>query len=163
VAAIRQVVPDLEHHRVHLALENNEVFGAAHYAAIIHEISAPMVGICLDTANSLGRPELLETVLEHLAGHAVMLHAKDYVVQRIDTRMGFSVSGAAAGQGWVDFDLVLDRLRAAGRQNLSVIIEHWPPFLGDAASTVHQEREWLSQSAGFLRRWIDGGVTEGPQ
>lgn len=159
VAALRQVIPELEHHGVQLALENNEVFAAAHYAAIMRDLSTPAVGICLDTANSLGRPELLEPVLEQLAEHVVMLHAKDYDIQRIDTRMGFSVTGAAAGQGRVDFDLVFDRLRAAGRQDLSVIIEHWPPFLGDTASTVINEREWLSQSAGFLRPLVADEAT----
>jgi sugar phosphate isomerase/epimerase len=155
VAAIQRVIPELHQHRVQLALENNEVFAAAHYAAIMRELSTPAVGVCLDTANSLGRPELLGAVLDQLADHTVMLHAKDYDVRRIDTRMGFSVTGAAAGQGRVDFDLVFDRLRAAGRQDLSVIIEHWPPFLGDVVSTVLNEREWLSQSAGFLRPLVE--------
>ena len=69
-----------------------------------HRIASPHVGICLDTANSLGRPETLQTVVENLAEHAVVLHAKDYDIRRIDTRMGFSVVGTAAGDGRVDFD-----------------------------------------------------------
>jgi hypothetical protein len=61
----------------------------AQIACVIRRIASPHGGICLDTANSLGRPELLETVVEHLADLAVVLHAKDYDIRRVDTRMGF--------------------------------------------------------------------------
>jgi sugar phosphate isomerase/epimerase len=163
-AAIGRLLPELDHHGVQLAVENNEVCAAADYAAIIRELSTPSVGICLDTANSLGRPELLETVLDQLATHTVMLHAKDYHLERIDTRMGFSITGAAVGQGMVDFNLVFDRLRAAGRHDLSVIIEHWPPFLEDATSSVATERAWLVQSVEFLRPLVadEPGAFIGP-
>ena len=57
VTAVRLVVPELERHGLQLALENNEVFAAADYAAIAREVSSPMFGICVDTANSLGRPK----------------------------------------------------------------------------------------------------------
>ena len=97
-AGLRQVLPELERQGITLALENNEAFSAAEFAGLIRRIASPHVGICLDTANSLGRPESLQTVVEHLAEHAVMLHAKDYDIRRIDTRMGFSDSGKAGGR-----------------------------------------------------------------
>ncbi len=109
------------------------------------------MGICLDTANSLGRPETLQTVVENLAEHAVVLHAKDYDIRRIDTRMGFSVVGKPAGDGRVDFDWVLAELRRRGRSGISVIVEHWPPFAGTIEETVRIEEEWLSRSVRFLR------------
>src|SRR5262249_37297137 len=86
--SIRQVLRELQQRNVVLALENNEAFSAAEFAGLMRRISNPRVGICLDTANSLGRPEPLQTVLRHLAPHAVMLHAKDYDINRIPTRMG---------------------------------------------------------------------------
>ena len=129
-ASIRRVLPALEQQGVTLALENNEAFSAVEFAALIHRVSSPCVGICLDTANSLGRPETLQTVVENLAEHAVVLHAKDYDIRRIDTRMGFSVVGKPAGDGRVDFDWVLAELQRRGRTGISVIVEHWPPFAG---------------------------------
>jgi sugar phosphate isomerase/epimerase len=148
---IRRVLPALHQHGITLALENNEAFSAEEFAGLIRRIGDPLVGICLDTANSLGRPETLETVVEHLAEYTVMLHAKDYDIRRIDTRMGFSVVGRPAGEGRVDFDWVLSELQKRGREGVSVIVEHWPPFEGTVAKTVETEQEWLTRSVRFLR------------
>jgi 3-oxoisoapionate decarboxylase len=148
---IRQVLPALRQHEVTLALENNEAFSAAEFAGLMRRIGDRRVGICLDTANSLGRPELLETVVEHLAEHAVMLHAKDYDIRRIDTRMGFSIVGRPAGDGRVNFDWVFAELRKRGRDRISVIVEHWPPFEGTIETTVQTEQKWLARSVQFLR------------
>ncbi|MFZ3333379.1 MAG: sugar phosphate isomerase/epimerase [Candidatus Acidiferrales bacterium] len=159
---IRQVLSALEKQDVTLALENNEAFSAEEFAGIIRQLASPRVGICLDTANSLGRPETLATVVEHLAEHTVMLHAKDYEIRRIDTRMGFSVVGRAAGEGRVDFDWVLAELRKHERTGISVIVEHWPPFVGTIQETIRIEEEWLAQSVHFLRSKLSV-VTKDPR
>ncbi len=150
-AGLRQVLPALERQGVTLALENNEAFSASEFAGLIDRIANPHVGICLDTANSLGRPETLQTVVENLADHAVMLHAKDYDIRRIDTRMGFSIVGTPVGDGRVDFGWVLAELNRRGRTGISVIVEHWPPFAGTIEDTVLVEEEWLLKSVQFLR------------
>jgi 3-oxoisoapionate decarboxylase len=147
---IREVLQDLDERQVRLALENNEAFSAAEFAGLIQRVGSPLVGICLDTANSLGRPETLETVVKHLAEHTIMLHAKDYEIKRVDTRMGFAVAGRPAGDGRVDFTSVLAALRSRGRSDISVIIEHWPPFEGSIQATVQTEEEWLAKSVRFL-------------
>jgi sugar phosphate isomerase/epimerase len=157
-AAILKVLPALERQDVTLALENNEAFSALEFAGIITRIASPHVGICLDTANSLGRPETLQTVVEHLAEHAVVLHAKDYDIRRIDTRMGFSVLGTAAGDGRVDFNWVLGELRRRGRSGISIIVEHWPPFAGTIEESIRIEEEWLSRSVRFLRSKLSAVV-----
>ncbi len=155
---IRQVLPALEREGMTLALENNEAFSAAEFARLMRRIGNPHVGIRLDTANSLGRPETLATVVEHLVTHTVMLHAKDFDIQRIDTRMGFSVVGQPAGGGRVDFDWVLAELHRRGRAGISVIVEHWPPFVGSIEETVRMEEEWLAKSVQFLRSKLSGDV-----
>ena len=141
----------LEQRNVTLALENNETFSALQFSELMKRISHPLVGICLDTANSVGRPEPLETVVGQLGSYTVMLHAKDYEIRRVDTRMGFSVVGRPAGDGRVDFDALLSELGSRGRDDISVIVEHWPPFEGDIEATVQLEQEWLSRSVDFLR------------
>lgn len=158
-AGIRQVLADLDQRHVALALENNEAFSAAEFAGLVQRIENPLVGICLDTANSLGRPEPLETVIEHLAEHTIMLHAKDYDIQRVDTRMGFSVVGRPAGDGRVDFSSVLASLRSRGRNEISVIVEHWPPFEGNIQTTVQVEEEWLIKSVQYLHPLVLGANT----
>jgi 3-oxoisoapionate decarboxylase len=150
-AGLKQILPALERQEVTLALENNEAFAAVEFAGLIRRIASPYVGICLDTANSLGRPETLETLVEHLAEYTVVLHTKDYDIRRIDTRMGFSVVGTPVGDGRVDFDWVLAELRRRARGGISVIVEHWPPFAGNIEETVRLEEEWLARSVRFLR------------
>jgi 3-oxoisoapionate decarboxylase len=150
-AGLKQILPALERQGVTLALENNEAFAAVEFAGLIRRIASPYVGICLDTANSLGRPETLETVVEHLGEYTVVLHTKDYDIRRIDTRMGFSVVGTPVGDGRVDFDWVLAELRRRARGGISVIVEHWPPFVGTIEETVRLEEEWLARSVRFLR------------
>ena len=86
-----------------------------------------------------------------LAEYAVVLHAKDYDIRRIDTRMGFSVVGTPAGDGRVDFDWVLAELNRRGRSGISVILEHWPPFAGTIEQSIRIEQEWFSRSVQFLR------------
>lgn len=159
-ASIRQIVPTLECHGVTLAFENNEAFSAAEFAGIMRRVASPHVGICLDTANSLGRPETLQTVIQTLAEFAVVLHAKDYDIRRIDTRMGFSVVGTPAGGGRVDFGWVLSELRKRGRTGISVIVEHWPPFSGTIEETIRIEEQWLAQSVQFLRSKVLAGAAD---
>jgi len=150
-AGIRAVLPLLEREDVNLALENNEAFSAAEFAGLIQRLASPRVGICLDTANSLGRPETLETVAGQLAPYAFELHAKEYDIERVATRMGLSIVGKAAGDGRVDFDWVLAELRRHGHTEINVIVEQWPPFAGSIEETVRIEEEWLSRSVRFLR------------
>jgi sugar phosphate isomerase/epimerase len=157
--ALRDLVPDLERHDVVLALENNESFAAAEFAEIVAAADSPLVGICLDTANSLGRPETFWTVTEELAEQTVMFHAKDYEIHRIDTRMGFTIEGRPLGDGRVDFAAVLERLTASAPGDFNVIIEHWPPFKGDIESTIESERRCLDRSLAFLRSLVDSHGT----
>ena len=149
---MRAVLPEFESAGVAIALENNEAHAAREYAWLVEEMHSPSLGICMDTANSLGRPEVLETVVKHLAPHAIVLHVKDYDIRRIDTRMGFDVIGSAAGDGKVDFQLVFGALRQHGRDP-SVILEHWPPFDGTIENTLRLEEEWVNRSMAFLRGW----------
>jgi hypothetical protein len=139
---------------------NAKVRKVVQVADNLRHICDPLVGICLDTANSLGRPETLETVVEHLAEHTVMLHARDYDIRRIDTRMGFSAMGRPAGEGRVDFDWVLNELQKRGREGISVIVEHWPPFEGTIEKTVEAEQEWLTRSVPLPPLHVSGPTEE---
>lgn len=150
-SSIREVVSLLERHGIKLAFENNEAFSTTEFASIIRRIANPHVGICLDTANSLGRPETLESVVNNLAEFTVVLHAKDYDIQRVETRMGFTVVGKPAGEGRVNFEWVLGQLQRCGRTGISVIVEHWPPFVGTIEKTIRIEEAWVARSVKFLQ------------
>src|SRR5262245_53934727 len=54
VILLRSVLPDLERAGVYLAIENHDRFRAAILADILGQIGNGPVGMCLDTANSIG-------------------------------------------------------------------------------------------------------------
>ena len=63
VSTLHSVLPDFERAGVCLAIENHDRFPAAVLARMLQRLDSPHVGICLDTANSLGCGEGLETLL----------------------------------------------------------------------------------------------------
>jgi sugar phosphate isomerase/epimerase len=153
VATLRKVVPDYGRAGVCLALENHDRFRAATLAQIIERLDSPHVGICLDTANSIGCIEGLETLLRVLGARVINLHVKDIRVQRLPDRRGFVVQGCPAGEGQVDIPWVLAELRVRGR-DLNAIVEQWPPPEATLAETIAKEEAWATRSIQYLRRFI---------
>jgi sugar phosphate isomerase/epimerase len=149
---LRSRLPALDAAGLTLAIENHDRFRAAELARLIEEIDSPRVGICLDTANSLGAGEDFATVLDALAPHTVNFHVKDVVVARFPHNHGFTVKGCAAGRGVVGPALpaALDRLRALGRCE-SVLIETWAFPDADTAETITREDTMIADGAAFLR------------
>ena len=130
---------------VRLAIENHDFFYAAQFAEIVSSIGHGC-GVTLDTANSISNLEGTETIVKHLGGHAICLHAKDVVVEREFHMYGFRIFGVQAGRGAVDF-----RYLKANLPNLeSVILEQWPPPVSNQPP-VEQEREMIGPGLEFLK------------
>ena len=68
------------------------------WANIIGRCDGAGLGICLDTANSLGCGEDVQTVLRKLGPWIVNVHLKDFRVKRPDHKKGFVVEGTPARQ-----------------------------------------------------------------
>jgi sugar phosphate isomerase/epimerase len=147
---VTQVLADYEAARVVIAIENNESHTVHEYSRLVREFSSRSLGICLDTANSYGGEESQDQVLAELAQHAVCLHYKDFVISRLDHRMGFLIEGRPAGEGRVHAAQVLETVARKGR-NANVIVELWPPFTGTIEGSVAQETEWAERSVTFLK------------
>lgn len=147
---IEQILPQFEHAGVAIVLENNEAHSVYEFAWLAREVNSPSLGICMDTANSLGALETTDRVTEVLAPYTTMLHVKDFDIRRIDTRMGFAVVGCPAGEGRVDFDWVFEQLSRYARDPV-VILEHWPPFTETIEKTIQLEQDWVERSMRFLR------------
>jgi sugar phosphate isomerase/epimerase len=147
---MEQILPQFEHAGVAIALENNEAHRVSEFAWLARELNSPSLGICMDTANSLGALETTDRVVEALAPYTTVLHVKDFDLTRIDTRMGFAVVGRPAGEGRVDFDWVFEQLSLHGRDP-DVILEHWPPFTETIEKTIRLEEDWVEKSMRFLR------------
>jgi sugar phosphate isomerase/epimerase len=153
VATLQTVLPAFERAGVCLAIENHDRFRSATLAEILDRLDSPCAGICLDTANSLGCPETVETVLEVLGPRTVNLHIKDFEIFRPRHQKGFIIEGRPAGQGRLDIPRLLERLRSLGRDP-NAILELWPPPKADSAAAAANEAIWAAESVSYLRRLI---------
>ena len=99
---LEEVLPRFAAAGVAIALENYEACPARDLARLVRSFASPYLGICLDTVNNLGALEPPAYVLAELGPYTINLHIKDFVIKRIETKMGFSVTGAPAGSGLLD-------------------------------------------------------------
>lgn len=150
VEVIKEFVPELRRRNITLAIENHDRFTARTFADIINRTASDCVGICLDSVNSIGAGEGIETVVEILGPLTVNLHVKDFTVKRVDHMMGFVIEGTPAGRGMLPVRWVLEKLESYGRCE-SAILELWTPPEPEVAATIAKEDEWAVESVGYLR------------
>jgi sugar phosphate isomerase/epimerase len=153
IAALRTVLPAFAEADVTLAIENHDRFPAATLAGIIERCDSRHVGICLDTANSLGCGEDIQTVVRTLGQYVVNVHIKDFRVQRLPHKKGFVVEGCPAGQGLLDIPRLLADLRELGR-GPNVILELWPPPEPTIEASIAKEDDWTRESIDYLRQYV---------
>lgn len=149
VTTLRQVLPEYTRAGVRLLIENHDRFTAKTLVSILRAVDSPALGICLDTVNSLGSLEVVETVLDTLRPWVMNVHVKDFEIHRSNYTMGFAVEGAPAGGGRLDIPWLLGQVKVLPH-DANVILELWPPFEGDVAATVSKERAWVEESVAYL-------------
>ncbi len=147
---IQEVVGDFREAGIVLALENHDRFPVGVLKRIIESTDPQWVGICLDTANSLGAGEGIREVVTVLAPYTVNLHVKDFTVRRVSHKMGFVVEGCAAGAGMLDIPWILEQLRPYNRC-LSATLEVWSDPKETIELTMEQENAWVEQSLHYLK------------
>lgn len=151
IERIKRALPLLRSHELKFAVENSSLclHTSRELAEILRRTDDPLVGACIDVANSLGLLEKpLETV-ENLAPHALSLHLKDYRIER--KRIGgFTIYGVPLGKGMLDVKGVLDIIRESNR-NPNVLLEQWMERKETVEETLREEERWLTESLGFLR------------
>lgn len=150
VGILRAHASRLEASGVTLGIENHDRLGVRVLKQIVQEVGSPSVGICLDTANSLGAGEGLGEVLQVLGEHTVNLHLKDFAIARVPSLMGFMVQGRAAGEGMMDAPRVVAQVERWGRC-ATAVVETWTPPEADIEATLAREREWARRSVEFLQ------------
>lgn len=148
---LRQCFPLLD--GLTLGIENHDRFPAATLARIMQTVDSRQIGICLDTANSLGAGEGIDAVAATLAPWTVNLHLKDFHVERLPHLMGFTVTGRPAGAGLLDIPGLLRRLAPHGRCR-TAILELWTPPEADVEKTLAKEVAWAMQSLEFLKQCL---------
>lgn len=146
---IREVLPEFESQGVTLGLENYERHSSRALAGLVRKFDSQYVGVCLDTVNSLGALEPPEEVVKTLAPLTVNLHVKDFVIERVPYKMGFVVSGTPSGSGRLDIPWLLKQIRS--EENISAILEQWPPPQESVEATIAMEQEWAERGVQYLR------------
>lgn len=138
IGILKKWVPRLQAEGVTVGIENHERLKAAQLAYIIRQVDSPWVGICLDTANSLGALEGLDTVADTLIPYTVNLHAKDISVRRLASQLGFEITGTVSGEGMLNMEDLVKRVSVNGR-NVNCILEQWTAYTGDLERTIDKE------------------------
>jgi sugar phosphate isomerase/epimerase len=141
-----------------LGIENHDRLPVKILRQILVHAGSERIGVCLDTANSLGAGEGLETVLAALSSLTVNLHIKDFHVERMPHLMGFSVSGRPAGAGLLDMPAVLQQL-APFQRCQTAILELWTPPEPRLEDTIAKESSWAGQSLGYLKPFFPESPT----
>jgi 3-oxoisoapionate decarboxylase len=155
IARLREVMREFEAAGVCLAIENHDRFPARVLSEIIAAVASPKIGVCLDTANSLGCGEDVATVLAGLADRLVNLHIKDFQAQRLPHHKGFTIEGAPAGAGRLDIPALLAAI--GERRQMTAIVELWLSPDDDIEQTIEREDRWATESVAYVRRCLEAG------
>ncbi len=138
-----------------LAIENHDRFPVKVLAQVVESAGTDWVGICFDTANSLGTLQGPNEALDALCPYVLNLHVKDVRARRESHNLGFRVEGTPAGEGTVDIPDILARVRRANPR-ANAIIELWTPPQATLEETICLEREWLKRSVRYLNKLLRG-------
>ncbi len=150
VADLRRLKPVFADAGVKIAIENHDRFPVQVLRKVIEEAGTDWAGICLDTANSLGTLQGPNEALDALCPYVLNLHVKDVRARRESHMLGFRIEGTPVGEGSVDVEGVVRRVRAANPR-ANVVIELWTPPQESLQATIALERRWLEQSVRYLR------------
>ena len=148
---ITGAVPDLEAREITLAIENHDRLLAREFVGIVEKSGSNRVGICLDTINSMGAGEGLETVISQLAPLTVNLHIKDFSIRRVSHKMGFIIEGVPLGEGMLP---VSELVKKVSPRCQTAILEQWTPPEKTIEETIWKENEWAIKSINYLKQTI---------
>jgi len=147
---IRELLPEFESRKIRLAIENHDRFKAREFEQIVQSAGSDMVGICLDSVNSMGAGEGFETVSEILLPYTINLHLKDFSIRRVSHKMGLIIEGTPAGKGMLNIIELVDKLSVNNSCN-SAILELWTPPEASIEDTLRKEEQWAAESITFLK------------
>lgn len=150
VELVKKVLPEFENSGIKLAFENHDEYKTDDFIELVNKVDSRFVGICLDTVNSFGALENPEKVINELSPYTINVHIKDFQISRESHQMGFSITGAPAGEGLLDINYLIKKIKQY-QNNPNFILELWTPFTGDIEQTVKKEKKWAEESIDYLK------------
>jgi sugar phosphate isomerase/epimerase len=150
---IKDLLPEFRSRNIALAIENHDRFRARDFERIVNNAADGLIGICLDSVNSMGAGEGFEEVARTLLPYTINLHIKDFTIKRVSHKMGLVIEGAPAGRGMLNIAELISSAAASGRCN-SAILELWTPPDHELAATLAREKLWAGESIDYLKHLI---------
>lgn len=154
INVLRKVLPAYEASNVAIALENHFTMSSEDLVDVVKQVNHPLVGVCLDTANSIVQQEWPMETVHKLGDHANSLHLKDYKISAHPRGIGVTVEGAPLGEGDQNINAILDYVKEK-QLNVNVILEQWMPEAGTKEATIKQEEEWVRKSVEAARKFLE--------
>ncbi|MFB7223114.1 sugar phosphate isomerase/epimerase family protein [Streptomyces sp. NPDC056227] len=150
-ALLREAVPGYAEAGVTLGLETYEQVSTDDLLSVVRGVDSPYLGVVLDPGNSVARLERPVDVVDATAPHVVNIHVKDFSFSRRDGWVGFTFAGCLLGEGLLDYDHMIDKVRPA-EKGINQIVEHWLPWQGGFTETARLEDQWTRHSINTLMR-----------
>ena len=148
---LAKVVPAYAEAGVTLALETYEQIPTTTLVDLVTQAENAYLGIVLDPGNSVAALETPRSTIDLTADHTRNLHVKDFDFSRQAGWVGFTYAGARLGEGLLDYDYLVERVRPFDR-GINQIVEHWLVWQGDSETTCRLEDEWTLHNLAYLRR-----------
>lgn len=149
VAALQELAPVLQAHDVQLAVENHDSSPKL-LAKMIEAVSSNIIGVCLDTGNSLLVNWSFDQVMDTLLPYTVNVHLKNYTIQRFPHQQGFQIEGTAVNQGVLDVENILERVYEK-YPHMHCVFELWTTPGKTAAETCQTEAARVEESISYLK------------
>lgn len=138
IERLSSVKGEYEKAGVNLSIENCDLYKADELVGVIKTVDSSRIGICFDTANGFGQGEGAMECFEKYKPYINNFHIKDFRIERIDNRMGYTIKGVPCGQGLVDLEKIKKEI-----PDCSWIIEQWTPWQEDITDTKQLEYDQI--------------------
>ncbi|MBE1514886.1 sugar phosphate isomerase/epimerase family protein [Nesterenkonia halotolerans] len=148
--AIAGLLPEFERRGVTLALETYEQVPTEFLVELVERLDHPSLGIVLDPGNCVAALEMPTDVIARTAPYVKNIHVKDFAFSRRDGWVGFTFTGTPLGEGLLDYEALLRKVRPEER-GINQVIEHWLPWTNNLADTIQLEQAWTQHNLEYLR------------
>lgn len=151
VAIVNKLLPILKAENITLAVENHFHLSSEEIVKLVRAINSPLVGICLDTANSTGLLEEPLDTVRSLAPYAVSVHLKDYKI--VQSLVGYRITGTPLGKGFLDIKSAISLLRQS-IYDPNIILELWMEKSQNEEETLRIEETWVRESVKYIKKLL---------
>jgi sugar phosphate isomerase/epimerase len=149
IALLNEVLPAFADRGITIGLETYEQVSTDDLIHVVEGVGSPLLGVCLDPANSVARLELPADVIDRTTPFVVNIHIKDFTFTRQAGWVGFSLIGCPLGEGFLDYDRMISVVQPGA--NVNQVIEHWLPWQGTSKETCQLEEQWTQRNIDILR------------